>query len=265
MKRMLVYFACGQRDYAQQPVAAGRNRPGWEFQAVLGGVIARVEAQSQGACAFRNQSLWLSRPDSAHGWAGQPGIEAEVVVIHFRHVPRVLEQMFGNRVYHEAKLSQAGVARIREIAHSVGCSWRKPSPGMLLAADAALSYLSLLIYEDLVGTHAGGALKGAGEVGRALEIYSRRMGEKPSLDAVANEVGISAAHLRRLFHAHMGHGPKEAFAQLRERRIVELLTDTCLSLDRIAEQTGFSEPSAFSRAFKARFGYPPSRFRQGWQ
>lgn len=262
---MLIYFGSGLRDYAHKPVAAGRGRPAWEFQAVVGGAIARVEPGEGEVPIFRTRSLWLSRPGSAHGWTGRHGTEAEVVVFHFRHVPKVLELMLGDRRYHWIELTDDGAARLRELARGVARYRRKPSPGMLLAAEAALSDLSLLVYEALAGDVGTGAATGAREVGRALQIYSERMGENPSLATVAAEVGVSVAHLRRLFHSHMGHGAKEAFAQLRERRIMELLTDTGCGLEMIAEQTGFSESSALSRAFKARFGCPPSQVRLGWR
>lgn len=258
---MLLYFGLGLRDYSGKPVAAGRGRPAWEFQAVLSGAIARMEPGKAEKPVFRERSLWISQPGAAHGWSGRRSAEAEIVVFHFGYVPKVLELMLRDREHHRIELDDSEATRIREHARGVARYWRQPSPGMLLAAEAALADLSLMIYEDLADDANADARTGAREVGRALQIYSQRMGSNPSLASVAEEVGVSVAHLRRLFHAHMGCGPKAAFAQLRERRIMELLTDTEGSLETIAEQTGFSESSALSRAFRTRFGYPPSQLR----
>ena len=237
----------------------------WEFQAVLKGRIARTQAAQLGGdipeANYRNRSLWLSRPGSAHGWHGRADVEASVAVFHFRQVPKALDRSLGLREQHVIALGKAEAFRIEYLARRVAAHWNKPSPGMLLVAEAVLSELSLLVYEDLEDAPGTSQTLGVQTVRRALEVYSATMAGNPSVSGISEEVGVSVAHLRRLFQAHMGASPKKIFDQLREQRILKLLSDPELSLEAIAEQTGFSEASALSRAFNTRFGCPPSRMR----
>jgi AraC-like DNA-binding protein len=185
-----------------------------------------------------------------------------VLVFHFRLLPKVAEQPLGSRSHFRVDLGKVACARLIELGRRVTHYWRNPSPGMLLVAESVRAELSFLVYEGFSDAGIPAKSAGAEQVGRALEVYGARMAENPTLGEIAAAAGLSVAHLRRLFHAHMGHSPKEAFDQLRERRILELLTDSDYSLEAIAEATGFSEASALSRAFKKRFGSPPSAMRR---
>ena len=55
---------------------------------------------------------------------------------------------------------------------------------------------------------------------------------------------------------------EKILAQYREKLSRKLLANTQESLDQIVYLTGFSEPSAFSRAFKRWTGETPSAYRQ---
>lgn len=258
---MLCYYSDGPRDYAAKPVACGQVRPYWEFQAVVRGRIARVASNGEWGDGFAS-SLWLSRPGSAHGWSGEPGEPAEVVVFHFRHLPAAVENRLGRDGFLRVSLDESERGRILELSESVRRYWDRPSPGMLLCADAVSSALALLIYEKSRGGRNESPVRDDERVGRALAYYADAMADNPSLERVAARTGVSAVHLRRLFRAKFGRPPKAVFDDLRDRRILQLLTDGHHDLAAIAELTGYSEPSAFSRAFKSRFGCPPSRWNR---
>ncbi|WP_332835123.1 helix-turn-helix transcriptional regulator [Geminisphaera colitermitum] len=72
----------------------------------------------------------------------------------------------------------------------------------------------------------------------------------------ARAVGCSASHLRRLFHKAGHPSPRCVLQRMRLEAAAE-----CLALDwpqkKVAEYLGFSEPSAFARAFTRHFGSPP--------
>jgi LacI family transcriptional regulator len=62
--------------------------------------------------------------------------------------------------------------------------------------------------------------------------------------------------------AALGRTPKDEILRLRFRDVERLLLTTDLTLDQIAERTGFTHPSYFQAAFRARYDLPPGTWRQ---
>ena len=83
--------------------------------------------------------------------------------------------------------------------------------------------------------------------------------------ALARRAGISLRHLERHFRAAMGTTIHVHYLGLRLERARQLLRETGLSVLDVALMTGFGSASQFSRAFAARHGLPPSRYRAGYR
>ena len=83
-----------------------------------------------------------------------------------------------------------------------------------------------------------------------------------SLAAVAN---YSPTHLIRIYREVFGETPSEYAARLRNRRALDLVCNTSLSVCEIAESLGFESESAFCRAFKHAFGCTTTAARRGQQ
>ncbi|MBU7436215.1 AraC family transcriptional regulator [Paraburkholderia fungorum] len=77
---------------------------------------------------------------------------------------------------------------------------------------------------------------------------------------VAKNLGISHRTLQRRL-AEVGHTFRELFEAARMDEAFHLLTQSSLSLSQIADNLGYSEPSAFSRAFRNWFGVSPGQQR----
>ncbi|MFP4166513.1 MAG: helix-turn-helix transcriptional regulator [Opitutales bacterium] len=159
------------------------------------------------------------------------------------------------------ELSTRNCSRLRELGAHIDKYWSHPEPGVLLCQEAALSELSLMLYENLTARQSAHGLKAWSVVEAVLQTYSQELSDNLSQDEIARRVGISPAHLRRMFHSFFKQGPKAVFDQIRYRRILQLLVDTNHSVAEIAELTGFSEASALSRAVKAHFGRSPGSLR----
>lgn len=87
--------------------------------------------------------------------------------------------------------------------------------------------------------------------------------EDLSLGALSRKAGLSAFHLQRRFKAVIGETPKAYTERLRvERGAFRLLVHDSNVLD-IALECGFQSHETFLRAFRRRFGRPPSDYR-GW-
>jgi len=83
----------------------------------------------------------------------------------------------------------------------------------------------------------------------------------PSLEACAVELGMSAQTLRRRLR-EQGRGYQDICNALRRDAAIEYLRRRDLPLDAIGSMLGFSEISAFHRAFKRWTGVSPGAYRR---
>ncbi|MDD2710889.1 MAG: AraC family transcriptional regulator [Verrucomicrobiae bacterium] len=82
-----------------------------------------------------------------------------------------------------------------------------------------------------------------------------------SLREMARRVNLSPSHFRRMFRQHMGMSPGDFQRQCQLEWARGALEYTSIPLKVIAGQTGYSDLSAFSKAFLRHFGKRPSVFR----
>lgn len=80
--------------------------------------------------------------------------------------------------------------------------------------------------------------------------------------AVAEAVGLSEAHLRRLFAKHLGIPLGRYLLELRQNRARSLLGSSDESVSRISELCGYASIYAFSRSFHSFNGCTPSEYRR---
>lgn len=92
------------------------------------------------------------------------------------------------------------------------------------------------------------------------EIIRGRGDEPPSAEKVASKLAISPRTLRRRL-AEEGYSFQEAKNLAREKHAKYYLGQTNMPLAEIAFELGFSELSAFSRAFRAWSGETPQSYR----
>ena len=78
---------------------------------------------------------------------------------------------------------------------------------------------------------------------------------------IAADVGLSPRRLEMLFRADLAMTPAAYALTLRLSAARRMITDTAHPLAEIALRTGFSAPSTLSRAFRKRYGMPPSALR----
>jgi AraC-like DNA-binding protein len=91
-------------------------------------------------------------------------------------------------------------------------------------------------------------------------LLSRDCNRWPDLESVAEQMHISPQTLRRHLREE-GTSFQGLKDQLRRDMAIYHLSRAELSLQQIAEQLGFSEPSAFHRAFKKWTGLTPGAYR----
>ncbi|MCX5536763.1 helix-turn-helix domain-containing protein [Streptomyces sp. NBC_00006] len=112
-------------------------------------------------------------------------------------------------------------------------------------------------------------------VGRAASAsYDPRMGQADAIIAadpggphtvrsLARQVALSPSRFAHLYAEQTGRTPMQAVRAARLGHAQRLLDATDLDIGQVARSSGFASPFHFSRAFRERFGVPPSVYRAG--
>jgi len=97
---------------------------------------------------------------------------------------------------------------------------------------------------------------------RLLDLLETHARGPIGVELVAAEFGCSRATLQRLCHQHHGCGVAALHEGLRLDLAARLLIGEPGSIAACGEAVGYADGFAFSRAFKRRYGIPPSRYRE---
>jgi methylphosphotriester-DNA--protein-cysteine methyltransferase len=87
-------------------------------------------------------------------------------------------------------------------------------------------------------------------------------GEAPSVAAIAERLGVSDRHLRRIFFAEHGVTPLQYLQTRRLLLAKQLLTDTQMPVAQIALTSGFRSLRRFNAAFLGGYRMNPTRLRR---
>lgn len=90
---------------------------------------------------------------------------------------------------------------------------------------------------------------------RAVREMEAHLDAPLSLAGLAGRASLSRRQFSRLFLDEVGDSPMRHYRKLRLERARQLLTQSDLSTEEVAMATGFGSLSAFSRAYRAHFGY----------
>jgi AraC family transcriptional regulator, regulatory protein of adaptative response / DNA-3-methyladenine glycosylase II len=99
-------------------------------------------------------------------------------------------------------------------------------------------------------------------VRRALALIAEGWLEEGSVETLAQRVGVSARHLRRLFLVKAGATPLQVHQARRVLVAKQLLTETALPVTQVALAAGFASIRRFNETFQASCGVAPSAFRR---
>ncbi len=96
----------------------------------------------------------------------------------------------------------------------------------------------------------------------ALEYAGRHLALPLEVDDLARRANLSVPRFHVEFKKYFGETPIDHLRRLRLSRACDLLRGTVMSLEEIAETTGFCSQFHFSREFKKFYGEPPSTYRR---
>lgn len=99
-------------------------------------------------------------------------------------------------------------------------------------------------------------------VARAARLIRENAGAGISVEQLCRRLNASRSTLDRRVRAALGRSPKEEITRIRFREVERLLRETDLTMETIAEQTGFTHSHYLQAAFKQRHGRTPGQFRR---
>ncbi|HEV7489695.1 MAG TPA: helix-turn-helix domain-containing protein [Rhodanobacteraceae bacterium] len=98
-------------------------------------------------------------------------------------------------------------------------------------------------------------------VHRAQDAIAEDPSQAWSLTALARIANTSPRHLSRLFNEHAGMGVPDYINRLRVSLARDLLGQTRLDMERVAEQSGFASARQLRRAWRRSYATPPHEAR----
>lgn len=257
---MLRYISTGVRRFGDQPLVPHR-RTLWEFYAVTNGRIApwldlhKIER----LCA---NTLWIFQPTCMHGWRGERGRPARIVVFHFDEVPAVLVELTAQRGWASVPLVGTEAQLLQHQAKEILPYHCRAEPALEFYAQRTLMELTVRFLKRVPESPEPSRLWDPQTKVRAAENWYRaHLSELPTLKRLACETAMSEGHLRRLFRLVHHCGPKSVMTRIQMQKSVELLSGSDLKLEAVAEEAGFASLSAFCNAFKRCYGITPTTYR----
>ncbi len=100
------------------------------------------------------------------------------------------------------------------------------------------------------------------QIGRALQQIHADLQRPWTVASLASSVGMSRAAFAELFAKKVGESPMRYLQQCRIHEAARLIAATDLSFGEIGRRVGYTDPTAFSRAFRRETGRSAREYRQ---
>jgi AraC-like DNA-binding protein len=259
---MLKYQSSGKRQFSEYP-KVGYCRKLVEFMVILRG-SARPIVAGEELPPLRPPCIWVHGPESIHVWTDDPDKASEILVFHYQEVRPVLLRVLSGRGRIARTLTDEEVWVLKDM-YATLLPFSQHINGLSLPMmDKVLAELTLLALDGIPWTQLTSA-DGHAEmkVNQALAWYREHLCQKPSLQDVAAAVFVSPAHLRHLFHQVTRRAPGTLMREIQMEEAMSCVQAGNMTVSEISDYLGFSEPSAFNRAFFKYHGVRPGRSRRG--
>jgi LacI family transcriptional regulator len=101
------------------------------------------------------------------------------------------------------------------------------------------------------------------QIAAAVHFIREHACENIDVGDILRAVPLSRSTLERRYEKILGRSPKQDILRFRLNRAKQLLVETDMTLDAIAEKVGLEHTEYLGRIFKKKFGLTPAKFRAG--
>ena len=98
-------------------------------------------------------------------------------------------------------------------------------------------------------------------INKAIEFIQNNYHNPIKVSDIANYVCLNRSYLSTVFQNNLNMSPQKFLMEFRITKAATLLYDTDLPITNIAYSCGYSDPLAFSKAFKKIKGVSPKEYR----
>jgi AraC family transcriptional regulator, regulatory protein of adaptative response / DNA-3-methyladenine glycosylase II len=102
----------------------------------------------------------------------------------------------------------------------------------------------------------------SGVVSRALRLIGEGALDSGSVEALADRLGVTGRHLRRLFERHLGASPLDLAATRRLHFAKKLIDETALPMREVAAASGFGSIRRFNSVIRRTYSRTPTALRR---
>ena len=256
---MLPYWSDGLRRYDIRPILPS-VRNNWEFQAVLDGEIT-PSGPGYADSPPKSRTLWLFSPLSLHGWKSSSGQSAEIAVFHFTQIPEPAFRLIEGKDSLCVDLKDDDIRTIKDCVKAVKRAYKDRNALSSLVFRSVMDRLSLIVCRPWADQFAfSGRERDEAVVSQVESLF--RAEPEWGIDDIASRIGLSAAHLRRLFRRYRYVSPRESRERIIMERARGILVHSHFDILEVALACGFTGHSAFSRAYRRYWGETPGETRR---
>ncbi|MDR0542290.1 MAG: AraC family transcriptional regulator [Dysgonamonadaceae bacterium] len=191
-------------------------------------------------------------PDTSAGW--------DEYWIGFKGVN--IDNRVNNGFFHPDKpVFRVGISEelIRMYQSAIETAKRQQPGYQQILAGIVNHILGIMYSQDKLSVFD--ELKVVSRIEKAKLILSGKFRGEINLEAIAGEVNMSYSWFRRIFKHYTGFTPAQYILTLKILKSKELLTNTKLTAQEIAYDTGFNDANHFFAIFKKKTGMTPIEYR----
>lgn len=171
--------------------------------------------------------------------------------------------VYGDSFDHQILIKTGKDPVIRELILTM---WKENWSKQSLRDPALFSYFNIFLIQ-LVRGHLQNVLTLSQDVppqGQITDIliYLQTHFKNTSLKEIAQKFSYSENYISRLIKQYTGKSFTKTLQELRLNHAIRLLATTGLSMEQVAEQSGFFDLSHFYRSFKEHYQETPVQYRQ---